>query len=1648
MSGPRTRTDGAQQGPAVAVDRQKSSVLDSIVFANAPVSLWHEDFSAVKQRIDRLSQQGIKDFRKYFNDHAEVVSECANLVKIIDVNRASVDLWRAKRKQDLTDSLTRTFIKQSYDVFREELIALATGDMSFQTDTVGQTLDGERIDTMLRMFVDPDSPNWSSVYLAFTDVTERVRAEEALKNANDQLADRARLRNENLKGANRLLEKDLAERNWLTRIYKEAPVGLCCFDTQLRYLDINENLAALNGLSVEDHLGHSVSELFPDLAAGNESQLRQVIETGEPIIEGSVLAETPARPGIKRHFHGNCYPVESADGAIVGVSCAVIEVTELKQTERAVKDSQALYKSLVDNLEQCVFRKDLNGRVTFLNQQYCDLLGKPLEAWIGLTDADVFPPELAAKYQADDRRVVETGETFESVEEHRSPDGETSYVRVIKTPVYDSDHEVIGVQGTFWDITEKRLAEEALKKAHDELEVRVKLRTAELEAANAQLRTEIEERKLAEKSLVERDQLYRAAISTADAVAYQFNYETNSYDYLGDGIEKLIGHKAADVTPAIWEAITRQRNLLGEATGSSRKEANRRFRVGELNLWKAEYQCVLEDGREVWLFDSSVPVRNDEGRVFGSLGILQDITERKQTEESLRLQNAVFEAAMDGILITDAKLPDNPIIYSSPAFQDCTGYSAEEVTGKNCRFLQGPGSDATVVAQIRDAINQGSRFSGEILNYRKNGEPFWNHLRLEPFHDSDGNLTHFVGIQSDVTERKNAENELSTIFEMSLDLICAADVETAMFTRINPAFVRTLGYSELELLSRSFLELIHPDDVEPTLTILERDLKQGKSVLNFENRYLTKGGDYRWLSWSARPNLATGLTYAMGRDVTEQKAAEQSLRESETKSRSLLEGSPVCNKIIDLDSKLRYMSAAGRNQLKISDIEPFYGTDFPSDLYPESYREPVIECLERAKAGDVSNMVCPVHDTEGALIWFDTTFVPARDKEGRVEHVIVTSVNVTERKAAEEALRRSEERLDLAIRGTSDGLWDWEIESGKEYWSPRFKELLGYEEDEIDAGHDQFLAFLHPEDKAGALAAIRLHLEQNVPYDSEFRMLTKSGDYCWVQSRGRAYRDSNGQPHRMTGSIRDITERKQAEEALHASEEKLRLLFETSPLGMTMSELDGTYVQANQAYLNILGYTHEEAVGLSCRDVTPTDYDEVEAEQYRSLEETGRYGPYVKEYVRKNGKRIPVLLNGMIVKGANGVERIWSLVEDITERKRADEENKRLQEQLRHTQKMEAIGQLAAGVAHEFNNILVGVRNNAEFLLRTSTDLLPEDLKRPLRDIERSGARGFDLTQQLLSFTRKKVPNLAIFDINRVVTYRETMLQRLIGTKIQLVTEISPEPALVMADEADLEQALMNLVMNARDAMQDRGSLTIRTRSVSLEQNEVPLGCEAGRYVRLTVADDGCGMSPETVERIFEPFFTTKPVGSGTGLGLSSVYSDITKAGGFVSVESREGVGTIVDILLPQSQDSFIDKKSEVESTPASLVGGQETILVCDDDEVVLDSLTVLLKSVGYTVIAVSSAREALDAAAQRTEAISLLLTDVTMPDMDGLQLGREFRRLYPKIKTIYSTGYAADRANMGGAGEDAVVVTKGGPGIEMIQQIREVLDKSRASDR
>jgi len=519
-----------------------------------------------------------------------------------------------------------------------------------------------------------------------------------------------------------------------------------------------------------------------------------------------------------------------------------------------------------------------------------------------------------------------------------------------------------------------------------------------------------------------------------------------------------------------------------------------------------------------------------------------------------------------------------------------------------------------------------------------------------------------------------------------------------------------------------------------------------------------------------------------------------------------------------------------------------------------------------------------------------------------------------------------------------------------------------------------------------------------------------------------------------------VVERKKAEEDLRASETRYRRLFESAKDGiLILDAATGQVVDANPFLISLLGYSHADLLGKTLWDLGPFKDVTVSRDAFRELQE--------KDYVRyedlpletHDGRLINVeFVSNVYLVGKTRV--IQCNIRDITERKRTEEQRKKLEGQLRVSQKMEAIGILAGGVAHDFNNLLSVILSYTEFAMKALREGDP--LKDDLLEVKKAGDRAAVLTRQLLAFSRKQLLQPVPLNLNHVAEGVEKMLRRILGEDIDYVQVLAPDLGVVRADPGQIEQVLMNLAVNSRDAMSEGGKLTIETSNVELDEEYAAhhVGVKPGPYVQLAVTDTGCGMDEQTKSQLFEPFFTTKEKGKGTGLGLSTVYGIVTQSGGNIWVYSELGLGTTFKIYFPRE----LSVKATATRLRAMLepATGTETILVVEDEEALRKVARRFLEAAGYTVLTAAAGDEALLISAQHAGTIHLLLTDVVMPRMSGKALAQALLKTRPMTKILYMSGYADNAfVHHGVVDEGTHFIGKPFTATDVTQKIRSVLD-------
>ncbi len=533
-----------------------------------------------------------------------------------------------------------------------------------------------------------------------------------------------------------------------------------------------------------------------------------------------------------------------------------------------------------------------------------------------------------------------------------------------------------------------------------------------------------------------------------------------------------------------------------------------------------------------------------------------------------------------------------------------------------------------------------------------------------------------------------------------------------------------------------------------------------------------------------------------------------------------------------------------------------------------------------------------------------------------------------------------------------------------------------------------------------------------------------------------AIRSSGGGP-RVTAVVRDITQRKQAERALVDSERAYRSTFDEAPIGIAHLTLTGGWLRANRRLCDLLGYPEAELMTADFRALAHPEDAESDTDARAALM-TGALDRHtgVRRYRRKDGQYIWVNLMTSLYRDAAGAPGYFiAIVEDISERRL-------LEEQLRQAHKMEAIGRLAGGVAHDFNNLLTAILGYSNFVLEQLGAGHPA--RADVEEIQKAGERASSLTHQLLAFSRRQMLQPQIVDLNAIVGNVDTLLRRLIGEDIALASHLGVPLDFVSVDPGQVEQIILNLAVNARDAMSTGGQLTIETRNLLLDDAYVAAhpGASQGPHVMLAVFDSGAGMSAETMSHVFEPFFTTKSRGEGTGLGLATVYGIVKQSGGSIAVSSELGRGSVFRVYFPRTSAGHARPVSEPPARSTAL-GGAETILLAEDQVEVRVLATRVLTRYGYTVLEAGSGAEALQIVQKHEARIDLLLTDVIMPVMNGRELAATLQRTHPEIRVLYASGYTDDAIGRRGMLDPSVAfLEKPFTPKSLLMKVREVLDQ------
>ncbi|PIS18421.1 MAG: hypothetical protein COW19_04210 [Zetaproteobacteria bacterium CG12_big_fil_rev_8_21_14_0_65_55_1124] len=1245
---------------------------------------------------------------------------------------------------------------------------------------------------------------------------------------------------------------------------------------------------------------------------------------------------------------------------------------EVHQAQDATKASNARFQVMAEEspLPLQIFSPD--GRTLLVNKAWQKMWGVPLEALSNynvlhdqqLIDRGMMP--YIRKAFAGEPSEIPAGYYDRAMTPEVASGGGVLWVRGHIYPIKDSQGEVSEVVLIQEDVTEHKQLESSMQKYSF-------IANASQDFMN----------------LIDRNYVYQSA---NDAFLKERNLNR----------EDVIGRTVAD----IW----------GEETFNSKiKPILDQCFSGHMK--KQEFYFTSPSGETLHYEARFYPFFSEKGKVELTAVFTRDITERKQTEAKLeesmaRYDNLVQHIPVGVYLFRFHADGSMSFEYVSPVFCQLLGLDEGAVlSDASIAFSTVHPDDLdSLIKSNTDAkeLMKPFRWEGRFIIH---GETRWIQIKSDLTAQGEGESL-WSGAVSDITEHKQAEITLQQSEEQLRHVIAGAalgywdwDFKTGA-QQVNDRWLDILGLDRADIANNvsDWEARVHPDDKQRVLPVIEASFTN-REPYTVEFRMKHKDGHWVWIQGSGAVISYDPISNEPLRvcgthqDISERKQVEENLQLTQFVS----DHAPECIVWVDEQAKICYVNEAECREhgytreellgMSIPDMDP----DFPIETWPAHWQELKqkgslsFETQHSRKDGSVF----PVEVA--------ANFVKFGDKEYNVAFVR----NISARKLAEDALREHTQQLqeiqtmhEEAQRIAQVGHWQLDLVNNVLIWSNELYRIFGMNPSAPET-YDAFLEIVHPDDRELVNHAYSESIKNRTQYDIEHRLLMQDGSIKWVHERClTSYSDEDGAPLRSIGTTLDITERK-------ASEGKARMLLhaiEHAGESMMITDRNAILEYVNPAFSKVTGYSPEEILGKTPAVLKSQAQDQA---FYKELWDTITRGEVWNGTLvdrRKDGSFYPAMMSvAPIHNSAGETTHYVAIQQDMSE-------YKKMEDQFLQAQKMEAIGTLVGGIAHDFNNMLAAIQGNV-YLAKRKLKQQPEvDAK--LDGIEQLGKRAADMVKQLLTFARKDRMKMSTFSLNTFIKEGFQLVKAAIPENIELACDICQEELTIAGDATQLQQVLMNLLNNARDAVfyvsQPSILCSLKPFVATAAFGKVHPETKGKRFAKLSVGDNGQGIEAECLEKVFEPFFTTKGIGEGTGLGLAMVYGAVQSHGGIIEVESEKGVGSAFHIYLPLTEKV----QDSVQKDAGGIVHGSgETILLVDDEEDMRVTSGEVLKDMGYQVLIASDGEDALQMFSLHQNDIRLVISDIVMPKMGGIELAKAIRRLDKKLPIIFATGYAKDQA-------------------------------------
>ncbi len=1029
-------------------------------------------------------------------------------------------------------------------------------------------------------------------------------------------------------------------------------------------------------------------------------------------------------------------------------------------------------------------------------------------------------------------------------------------------------------------------------------------------------------------------------------------------------------------------------------------------------------------------------------------GSMTDIRDRKAAEAAAARFGAIVEFSQDAMVVTDLA---GRITTWNRGAERLFGYAASEVLGQSTERFFLPG-DEHLRTSLREAvIGRGESVEGMDRAWlRKDGTVLHTSSSYFPIRDANGTITGVGSVARDISDRIAAESALRAS-EARLQLALRASrlgvwtwnlESNAMEWSSEAASILGRQPSAMPRTIGDTLRLIHPEDATRTRKVSLSELASGET---FEFRMALPAGYYRWVAVTGMPATdGTQTVTGVIRDIHQGKIAEAELRESEGRIREILESLSTAVWVSDgqrailVNGELERISGYPRQQL--------LAEGFLASLIHPADRQVMIDHYQRRQRGEerVSRFEIRLTRADGETRHLAVS-ASAIALSGATASLL-SAFDITERSRAEAELRESEERFRSLADSAPIFIWTAGPDRQIDFFNATWRNFTGRPMEE-DAGYG-WTEVIHPEDLDATVATYEANFDARSPYSMRYRLRRHDGEYRWILEHGTPRFAGDGTFLGFIGACLEIHETVLAEEEIRASEERFRSLVETVPVGIWA--WDGVDVlMVNAALERLLGFPREQLTRrefLGSR-IDPDDRALIRARAARRMAGQPVDPPYVEIRMTDSAGRVLTFeLHATIVTLAG--QRVWlNSVIDVTQRRAAEEERRRLDQQMQQTQKLESLGILAGGIAHDFNNLLVAILGNAGLAL---LELPPESpARQTVQAIETAAQRAADLTRQMLAYSGKGKFVIEPLNLSRVVEEMAHLLEVSVSKRAVLKYHFAPNLPLIEADATQVRQVIMNLITNASDAIGDRsGVISISTGMqyadrAYLRESYLDTDLPEGDYVYIEVADTGQGMDEATRARIFDPFFTTKF--TGRGLGLAAVLGIVRGHRAAIKLYSEPGRGTTFKVLFPVARNAAgRPPQPELPPTPDPASSPRGTVLVVDDDETVRTVTRRILERSGFTVLLAAHGVEALQVY-RTTPGIALVILDMTMPHMDGEECFRELRHLDPTVRVLLTSGYNEQDATDRFVGKGlAGFIQKPYRPADLLSKVEEVLTSSR----